>query len=207
MPGRNRRLRRRNLAGEGSYRTRLPIDCWVGTGVRQHPPKRTLCQKYNAEGDSSWQEGRCQDQLQELWAQKSIDTRSKQEGIRLCQDLEEESFLHLSNASPQSSISPAHSPMGRIRSLFEPQAFLYILEPTLGNQVTTLTETVSVITLVPQCWFWSYRQIRESEAKVAKNWRREREGRKKKTRDPVLRLGALWFGRHTRFGKGRGIQC
>ena len=38
----------------------------------------------------------------------------------------------------------------------------YILEPTLGNQVTTLTETVGVITLVPQCWFWSYRQIRES---------------------------------------------
>ena len=93
-------------------------------GVRQHPPKRTLCQKYNAEGDSSWQEGRRQDQLQELWAQKGIDTRSKQEGIRLCQDLEEESFLHLSNASPQSCISPAHSPMARIRNLFEPQAFL-----------------------------------------------------------------------------------
>ena len=96
-------------------------------GVRQHPPKRTLCQKYNAEGDSSWQEGRRQDQLQELWAQKGIDTRSKQEGIRLCHDLEEESFLHLSNASPQSCISPAPSPMGRIRILFEPQAFLYIL--------------------------------------------------------------------------------
>ena len=31
--------------------------------------------------------------------------------------------------------------------------------------------------------------------------------RMEKTGNPVLRLGALWFGRHTHFGKGRGIQC
>ena len=43
--------------------------------VRQHPPKRTLCQECSAEGDRSWQEGCRQDQLQELWAQEGIDTR------------------------------------------------------------------------------------------------------------------------------------
>ena len=45
--------------------------------VRQHPPKRTLCQECSAEGDRSWQEGCRQDQLQELWAQEGIDTRNK----------------------------------------------------------------------------------------------------------------------------------
>ena len=42
--------------------------------VRQSPPKRTLCQKCSAEGDSSWQEGRNKDQLEELWAQKKTLT-------------------------------------------------------------------------------------------------------------------------------------
>jgi len=50
---------------------------------RQNPRQRPLCEKCSTEGDSFWQEGRCQDQLQELWALKGIDTRRSQEGTTL----------------------------------------------------------------------------------------------------------------------------